>query len=421
MGTEGLLEVRAVLPVVTLGCEQQTSFYIEDCEWQDTLAEFPKALKSIKPRRKQPFLILSNKDTQEDATDSAALDGQDAKNASGASGAAAPHSYSTFRGVRSMKHRYDTTHQDGLRKSSSLHDLSTTAADEDGGVGSGKDLSPRGGGRGNLSSSRFLSRSGDRLDVLGRREKSFSLSSAISPPREQRPGLPVLPHPPAITMPRSTWTRTGQPVPPSFLAPPSSSSSKSRPSSTASSSSSTSTSPRRSSFDDRPPPSSASAATSASSSRGIGAASAAESRKLHRERSSSLKEFPTQFSLLVRQQQQQQQQQGEEDVLKPGGRTPATSSISDRGSVCSMSADDTDSNETDELKLVLIIFIHHRHLSIFSTLIIIIIIIIIIINIVIIIITIIIVVVAIIIIISPTEFPQEARDRKLKPTTSCCW
>ena len=278
--------------------------------------------------------------------DSAALDIQGVKGASGASGAAS-HAYSTFRGVRSMKHRYDPAHQDGLRKSSSLHDLTSTATDGDGGAGSGQDLSLVGGN--SLSGSRFLSRSGDRLDVLGRREKSFSLSSAMSPPREQRPGLPVLPHPPAFTMPRSTWTRTGQPVPPAYLAPPSS---KSRPSSTASSSSSTSTSPRRSSFDDRPPPSSASAATS--TSRGIGAASAAESRKLHRERSSSLKEFPTQFSLLAHHQPQLQQQ---EDVINPNstssttGRT-TTSSISDPGSVCSMSADETDSNETDELKVI---------------------------------------------------------------------
>ncbi|GFO38259.1 protein outspread, partial [Plakobranchus ocellatus] len=303
--------------------------------WQDTLAEFPKALKAIKPRRKQPFLILSNKENQEDA----ALDLQSAKGASGAAGAA-PQSYSTFRGVRSMKHRSDQAHQEGLRKSSSLHDLSSTAPD---GSSSSKDLSLVGGT--NLTGSRFLSRSGDRLDVLGR-EKSFSLSSAMSPPREQRPGLPVLPHPPTFTMPRSTWTRTGQPSPPTFLAPPSKSQNPRAPSSTASSSSSASTSPRRSSFDDRPPSSASAAATS---SRGIGAASAAESRKFHRERSSSLKEFPGQFSLLPLHQQLQP-----DDVTNANkGNTSrtTTSSISDRGSVCSMSADETDSNETDELKM----------------------------------------------------------------------
>ena len=30
--------------------------------WHDILAEFPKALKATKPRRKQPLLILSNKE-----------------------------------------------------------------------------------------------------------------------------------------------------------------------------------------------------------------------------------------------------------------------------------------------------------------------------------------------------------------------
>ena len=64
----------------------------------------------------------------------------------------APLSYSTFRGVRSLKHKNSASHQDGaMRKSSSLHDLTDTTGES---VGN------------SLGSSRFLSQSGDRLDML---------------------------------------------------------------------------------------------------------------------------------------------------------------------------------------------------------------------------------------------------------------
>jgi hypothetical protein len=53
-------------------------------------------------------------------------------------------SFSAYRGVRSLKHKGDKHYQDGLRKSSSLHDLSSDDVGLD------------------LASSRYLSKSGDR-------------------------------------------------------------------------------------------------------------------------------------------------------------------------------------------------------------------------------------------------------------------
>ncbi|XP_035824067.1 golgin subfamily A member 4 isoform X5 [Aplysia californica] len=259
--------------------------------WHDILAEFPKALKAVKPRRKQPLLILSNKENLQPGCDVGGDSRSEVK-----SRVDAP-AFTTFRGVRSLKHKYDANYQDGMRKSSSLHDLSSEQEQQD--------------MRDRLRCSRFLSHSGDRLDVLSRDATStFSLSSN----KNSHPADAHLPNAPYFTMPRSTWTRTGQPVPPAFLTPAKGLKSQQATSGSHSSISSTTSSlggggvpPRRGSFDERP------------------ASSQAPAGRLQRERSSSLKDFPTQLSLA---------RDGGEDLPHH-----------------SMSADETDSNETDELKM----------------------------------------------------------------------
>ncbi|CAG5129035.1 unnamed protein product, partial [Candidula unifasciata] len=234
--------------------------------WQDILGEFPKALKAIRPRRKQPFLILSSKENQ------LTLDMLDAKQAKfdSRSRIDAP-AFATFRGVRSLKHKYDSHYQDGLRKSSSLHDLST---EEKVTVG--------------LESSRFLSRSGDRLDSFTR-SNTMSLSE-ISPDNL----LSGIPANSPFSIPHSTWTRTGQPIPQAFLSP------KKRLSSL-------------------PSAFTASLATSGSPSR-------SSDNPSSRELSSSLKDFSTTFSL--------PSENDGENMNQPG-----------------LNAEETEGNETDELKM----------------------------------------------------------------------
>ncbi|CAL1542227.1 unnamed protein product [Lymnaea stagnalis] len=247
--------------------------------WQEILGEFPKALKAILPRRKQPVLILSNKENSVDTIDGlleeAKLGRYDFKSRADAS------SYATFRGVRSLKHKYDSSYQEGLRKSSSLHDLSSEDQEM----------------RETLESSRYLSRSGDRLDSLSR-DNTFSLS---------RNSPPSIHSSPPFTVPRSTWTRTGQPIPSAFL------NSKNGPSSYSSISSASSTAsgslPRLGSLEDR---------ALASVSKNVGG-------KPHRERSASLKDFTPHLS-----------------VARDSG---------DSLTQTSLSADELESNETDELKM----------------------------------------------------------------------
>lgn len=190
--------------------------------------------------------------------------------------------YATFKGVRSLKHRYDSNYQDGLRKSSSLHDLSSEE----------KEMSV------GLESSRFLSRSGDRLDTLTR-ASIFSLSKNYG--NIQTSDLPVSS---AFTMPRSTWTRTGQPVPQAFLTPKKLVSSLS-----SATSASSGITPRRGSIDERP-----------------AGGTKSTSGKHNRERSSSLKDFPTAFGL--------HRESGSDEVTQSN-----------------LSTDETESNETDELKV----------------------------------------------------------------------
>ncbi|XP_056020279.1 uncharacterized protein LOC125668582 isoform X5 [Ostrea edulis] len=69
--------------------------------------------------------------------------------------------FSTYRGVRNMKHKTDKHYQEGLRKSSSLHDLSSAEMD--------KEVTR------DLAETRYLSRSGDRLDSMA---KSSELQAA---------------------------------------------------------------------------------------------------------------------------------------------------------------------------------------------------------------------------------------------------
>lgn len=56
----------------------------------------------------------------------------------------------TYRGVRSLKHKNDKHYNEGLRKSNSLHDLSSST-----------EITPS-----NLEASKFLSRSGDNLNFI---------------------------------------------------------------------------------------------------------------------------------------------------------------------------------------------------------------------------------------------------------------
>nr|KAI8765757.1 golgin subfamily A member 4-like [Biomphalaria glabrata] len=223
--------------------------------WHDVLAEFPKALKNVKPRRKQPCLILSsNKEQEIDSVDGICEGKIDFKSDAPA--------YVTFKGVRSLKHKYDNSYQEGLRKSSSLHDLSSENPEM----------------RESLESSRYLSRSGDRLDTLTR-ESIYSLAR----------NTPVSVH--KSTVPHSPWMR-------------SSSLNSNVTRNVASSHSSISSS------------------SSTTSDRQVTNTSKNANGKLHRERSSSLRDFSTQFSLL------------REGLDKP-----------------LQAPDETDSNQTDELKI----------------------------------------------------------------------
>lgn len=155
-----------------------------------------------------------------------------------------------------MKHTKENKHhQEGLRKSSSLHDLSTEERES-----------------GSLDNSRFLSRSGDRLDDADadRYSDSARLLSGYG-------------NNPYITIPRSqAWKSpaSSKPLASSKNQNSASSSSISNPSAASDKSAA---SQRRGSFDDK---------TSQGKSR-----SAMERARLHRERSASMKSFPTNLTL----------------------------------------------------------------------------------------------------------------------------
>ena len=214
--------------------------------------------------------------------------------------------YATFKGVRSLKHKYDKNHQEGMRKSSSLHDLSSQD----------KDMAA------SLAASRFLSCSGDRLDVLaggggvmggGKSPGAFSTN-------------------PYFTIPRTSWPSRVHPSSPQLTAP-AAHPSLFNSSSSLSSTSSTNSATRRGSFDDRPL-----AAHKPSPGR--------ERSRHSRERSTSLKDFPSQLTLLPR----EGGGGGEGGERRAGSVGSALRPDADDLSQ-SMSADETDSNETDELKV----------------------------------------------------------------------
>lgn len=201
-------------------------------------------------------------------------------------------SFVTYRGVRNMKHKGDKHLQDGLRKSSSLHDLSTDEVGLD------------------LASSRYLSRSGDRLDNLN--STTEQAAAVLNDPK-------VINNP-YFTLPRNTWqslannkhtSTTSQLSLTQPLAAPGSTPKKSE---------------ERSGIT-RPK-------------------NASERNSLHRERSRSLKDFNTQFSLVP--------DKGNRTSLSGLDRLSIHTDAVDGGSERSSSVSSVYSskdNETDELKV----------------------------------------------------------------------
>ena len=201
----------------------------------------------------------------------------------------------TYRGVRSMKHKGDKHYQDGLRKSSSLHDLST---DE-------KEM-------GSLENSRFLSHSGDRLDSGGD-------TLAMSDGARLLTGYTN----PYATLPRNIPWQAPSTVKPLQTSNKQDSSSTSSVSSVASASDNV---PRRGSVDDKPAPT--------RSSR-----TASERARQHRERSASMKTFPSNFSL-----PKIQSTVGSSNIDRSLHRPESTSSAQPGSGAVS-------ENETDEFKV----------------------------------------------------------------------
>ena len=168
---------------------------------------------------------------------------------------------------------------------------------------------------GNFASSRFLSCSGDRLDYVSARDKMYPLanrSKTLSDSTKySNPFFSVPPIPPSAAMstPKSQSSTTTTPSSSLFE-------------SHVSSSSSASSTPRRGSLDDR-----------------HSKASASERSRRHRERSTSLKDFAGHLSLppaVVR-----SDNVAADLLLLPDDSTHTES----------LSADETESNETDELKV----------------------------------------------------------------------
>jgi len=164
--------------------------------------------------------------------------------------------FATYRGVRSMKHNKENKHyQEGLRKSSSLHDLSTEER-----------------ASGTLDNSRFLSRSGDRLDKDD--QEMYNDSARMLGGYSSNPYVQM--HNPTWKPPASSKSNL-----PGKTAATSSNTSIASTGST--SDKSATTSQRRGSFDDK--------------SMTAKGRNASERARLHRERSASMKVFPTGLSL----------------------------------------------------------------------------------------------------------------------------
>ncbi|XP_061181888.1 uncharacterized protein LOC133190336 isoform X6 [Saccostrea echinata] len=135
--------------------------------WHDVLQVFPGRLTKTKNRR-FTMPIFSNKENVQPASarlPSASSITEPETIVNGRFNVEKVKSkeqqFSTYRGVRNMKHKTDKHYQEGLRKSSSLHDLSSAEMEKD---------VPR-----DLAETRYLSRSGDRLDSMA---KSSELQAA---------------------------------------------------------------------------------------------------------------------------------------------------------------------------------------------------------------------------------------------------
>ncbi|XP_022319320.2 uncharacterized protein LOC111122066 isoform X4 [Crassostrea virginica] len=176
--------------------------------------------------------------------------------------------FSTYRGVRNMKHKTDKHYQEGLRKSSSLHDLSSAEIE--------KDMTR------DLAETRFLSRSGDRLDSVSGSSEAYKSNVARVLSDSNYINNPY------FTIPRRTWQTLAANYHPA--------SSSVTPASVSTAASSNSSPPqhsqvtgipalRRGSLDDKTIPVSNKPKN------------ASERARLHRERSTSLKDFSTQLSL----------------------------------------------------------------------------------------------------------------------------
>ncbi|XP_076459730.1 uncharacterized protein LOC143292921 isoform X2 [Babylonia areolata] len=293
--------------------------------WHDVLIEFPNRLKSIKTRRKPNF--ISNKENVQPAQDEGSTNKEQTTqgrfevekvrpSGGGGKGGDLTPAYATFKGVRSLKHKYDKNYQEGMRKSSSLHDLSTQD----------RDLAQ------SLASSRFLSCSGDGLDVLtggvgaGGRSKAGGGGGGVGG------GFSTNPY---FTIPRTSWPSRVHPTTPLLTAPaahPSLFNSSSSISSTSSNNSAT----RRGSFEER-----------SQLGGGRSGGGALRDRRHNRERSASLKEFPTMLTLP--RESGGSLESVDRRTASVGSALAARPEADDLSQ--SMSADETDSNETDELKM----------------------------------------------------------------------
>ena len=205
-------------------------------------------------------------------------------------------SFSTYRGVRSLKRKGDKHYQDGLRKSSSLHDLSSDDVGLD------------------LASSRYLSKSGDRLDKIN--GASDQAVAALSDPKVVNNHYYTLPA-------RNTWQSlannsrqaSSHPSLTQPLAPPGGTGNT-----------------KKGGGEER------SGITRPKNTN--------ERNRLHRERSSSLKDFQfSQFSLAP--EKNSGASLSDLDLLAP--RSNAADGGSDRSSVSSVYS--SKDNETDELKV----------------------------------------------------------------------
>ncbi|XP_033738405.1 protein MLP1-like isoform X3 [Pecten maximus] len=255
--------------------------------WQEVLSVFPRSIPKPKNRR-FTMPIFSNKD-KENVQPLTTESHRKLPSVSSLTDGDIPavnnrfevekvkvkeQAFSTYRGVRNMKHRTDKHYQEGLRKSSSLHDLSSEDTKD---VGMG------------LASSKFLSRSGDRLNYV----------SAASHPGIENAARVLADsnyNNPYCTVPRRTWqtlaANTTTPPSPNSNTP--SSASANNPSSSPSSHPTVTVNSshipiirRKSTADTQ-----SSAASTSTKPK-----SASERARLHRERSTSMKDFPTQFSL----------------------------------------------------------------------------------------------------------------------------